>query len=73
MDIYKVLTELHAERKQVENAILLVERMVAATRGKGPGRPPKWRTRCEPPKKKRVVKAITAEQIAGRAGIRTAP
>jgi hypothetical protein len=44
MDIYKVLAELHLERKQVEKAILLVERMAAATRGKRPGGPPKEET-----------------------------
>jgi len=42
VDIFKTLAELHAERKQVEQAILLVERVAAATRGKRLSRPPKW-------------------------------
>lgn len=42
MDILKMLAELRAERAQIEQAILVVERLAAATRGKRRGRPPKW-------------------------------
>jgi len=42
MDILKMLAELRAEREQVEEAILVLERI--ARRGKRRGRPPKWLT-----------------------------
>ena len=38
-----MLAELRAEREQVEEAILVLERM-AGGRGKRQGRPPKWMT-----------------------------
>jgi hypothetical protein len=41
MDILKMLAELRAERDQVEEAIIVLERM-ARGRGKRRGRPPKW-------------------------------
>ena len=41
MDINKMLEELRAEREQVNEAILVLERM-AVGRGKRRGRPPKW-------------------------------
>jgi hypothetical protein len=43
MDINKMLAELRAEREQIEQAILVLERM-AVGRGKRRGRPPKWMT-----------------------------
>jgi hypothetical protein len=43
MDILKMLAELRAEREQVEEAILVLER-IARGRGKRRGRPPKWLT-----------------------------
>jgi hypothetical protein len=43
MDILKMLAELRAEREQVEEAIIVLERM-ARGRGKRRGRPPKWMT-----------------------------
>jgi len=43
MDIIKILAELRTEREQVEEAILVLERM-ARGRGKRRGRPPKWMT-----------------------------
>ena len=41
MDVSKVLDELKAEREQIEEAILSLERL-ARGRGRGPGRPPNW-------------------------------
>lgn len=37
-----MLADLRAEREQIEQAILTVERLAAGTRGKRRGRPPKW-------------------------------
>jgi len=42
MDILKMLAELRAERQQIEEGILALERLAAGTRGKRRGRPPKW-------------------------------
>jgi len=47
MDIAKMIAELRAEREQVEQAILVLERL-AAGQGRRRRRPPKWMTR--PPK-----------------------
>jgi len=41
MDINKMLAELRAERDQLAEAILVLERL-AGGRGKRRGRPPKW-------------------------------
>jgi hypothetical protein len=43
MDINKMLLELRAERDQLAEAILVLERLVAG-RGKRRGRPPAWMT-----------------------------
>lgn len=43
MDILKMLAELRAEREQIDEAIVVLERM-ARGRGKRRGRPPKWMT-----------------------------
>jgi hypothetical protein len=43
MDIGKMLAELRAERDQLPEAILVLERL-AAGRGKRRGRPPAWMT-----------------------------
>jgi hypothetical protein len=42
MDILKMLADLRAERQQIEQAILAIERLARGTRGKRRGRPPKW-------------------------------
>ena len=42
MDILKMLADLRQERLEIEEAILVVERLAAGTRGKRRGRPPKW-------------------------------
>jgi hypothetical protein len=41
MDILKMLSELRSERGQIEDAILVLERL-ARGEGKRRGRPPKW-------------------------------
>jgi hypothetical protein len=41
MDINKMLAELRGEREQVEQAILVLER-IGRGRGKRRGRPPAW-------------------------------
>jgi len=41
MDVSKILTELRAERQQIEDAIVSLERL-ARGRGKRRGRPPSW-------------------------------
>ena len=41
MDVSKILTELRAEREQLEEAILSLERL-ARGRGRRRGRPPAW-------------------------------
>ena len=41
MDVSKVLVELRAERQQLEEAIVTLERL-ARGRGKRRGRPPAW-------------------------------
>lgn len=43
MDINKMLVELRTERGQIEEAIMVLER-VARGQGKRRGRPPKWVT-----------------------------
>jgi hypothetical protein len=42
MDILKMLADLRAEREQIEQAIVTIERLATASRGKRRGRPPKW-------------------------------
>ena len=41
MDARKILEELYAERRVIDQAIAALE-MMAADRGKRRGRPPKW-------------------------------
>ena len=42
MDILKMLASLRAEREQIVEAIVAIERLAVGTRGKRRGRPPKW-------------------------------
>jgi DNA invertase Pin-like site-specific DNA recombinase len=51
MDVSKILAELKAEREQIEEAILSLERL-ARGRGRGPGRPPNWMADVAPPKRR---------------------
>jgi hypothetical protein len=52
MDVSKILAELKAERAQIEEAIVSLEKL-ARGRGRGPGRPPNWMTDAEPTPKRR--------------------
>jgi hypothetical protein len=60
MDISKMLAELRAEREQINEAILIFERLTTG-RGKRRGRPPAWMTvvkrRGRPPGSKNKPKA----------------
>jgi hypothetical protein len=42
MDLLQMIAELRAERQQLDEAILVLERLAAGTCGKRRGRPPKW-------------------------------
>jgi hypothetical protein len=41
MDINKILAELHSQREQLEQAMIVLERLAQRT-GKRRGRPPRW-------------------------------
>lgn len=63
MDVTKILAELKAEREQIEEAILSLERL-ARGRGRRRGRPPAWlapdtevKRRGRPPGSKNKVPA----------------
>ncbi len=51
MDVSKILVELKAEREQIEQAILSLERL-AHGRGRKRGRPPSWMAEIEAPKRR---------------------
>lgn len=51
MDVTKILAELRAEREQIEEAIMSLERL-ARGRGRRRGRPPAWLTATEPKKRR---------------------
>ena len=69
MDVTKILAELRAEREQIEEAIVSLERL-ARGRGKRRGRPPSWmsditapaepKRRGRPPGSKNKVQTATA-------------
>jgi hypothetical protein len=42
MDIQKMIAELRAEHQQINEAILVIERLAVGGAGKRRGRPPKW-------------------------------
>jgi hypothetical protein len=72
MDVSKILTELREERRQIEEAIVSLERL-AQGRGRRRGRPPAWmsqtqqgpapvaKRRGRPPGSKNKVAAAGAE------------
>jgi hypothetical protein len=71
MDILKIVAELHAERQQVEEAIVVFERLAVATRGKRRGRPPKWLSeanaevdKASSPRKKRPFSPAARKRMA---------
>jgi hypothetical protein len=51
MDVNKMLLELRQEREQIEQAIVILERL-ARGRGKRRGRPPLWMTQAAPVKRR---------------------
>jgi hypothetical protein len=51
MDVTKILAELKAEREQIEEAIISLEKL-ARGRVRGPGRPPAWLADVTAPKKR---------------------
>jgi hypothetical protein len=73
MDVAKILAELKAEREQIEEAIVSLERL-ARGRMRGPGRPPNWmadtvpKRRGRPPGSKNKVAAPmkSSAAVAGR-------
>jgi hypothetical protein len=52
MDLKKMLADLRQEREQIEEAIMILERL-ARGRGKRRGRPPAWMTAVAAAPKKR--------------------
>ena len=71
MDVSKILVELREERRQIEEAILSLERL-AQGRGKRRGRPPSWmseidipKRRGRPPGSKNKPQAISAAAKGG--------
>jgi len=75
MDVTKILAELRAEREQIEEAIVSLERL-ARGRGKKRGRPPSWmsspeieaaaepKRRGRPPGSKNKAPAAATKTIA---------
>ena len=72
MDILKMLAELRAERSQIEEAIIVMQRL-ASGQGRRRGRPPKWmstgaaageRTPAEPRQKRKPFSAATRAKMA---------
>ncbi len=61
MDVTKMLAELRQERDQLDEAILMLERL-ASGRGRRRGRPPAWmseiKRRGRPPDSKNKAKKI---------------
>ena len=71
MDFAKILSELRSERQQIEEAILVLQRL-ATSGGKRMGRPPKWMAQAGTQdadaapaiRKKRVFSAATRKKMA---------
>lgn len=51
MDVSKILAELREERRQIEEAIVSLERL-AQGRGRRRGRPPAWMAQVAPAKRR---------------------
>jgi hypothetical protein len=47
MDILQMLSELRAEHQQIEEAILVLQRVATGGGGKRRGRPPKWMSKTQ--------------------------
>jgi hypothetical protein len=67
MDVLKALSELHAERSRLEEAILTLERLLSRQR-KRRARPPKWMAQAHdgPRTKTRARKKRAAVPKPGR-------
>jgi hypothetical protein len=66
MDILSMLSELRAERDQLEEAIITIQRL-AAGQGKRRGRPPAWmkaQTNAGTPRKRKAFSAATRKKMA---------
>ena len=72
MDIMKMLADLRAERLQIEEAIIVLQRL-ASGQGKRRGRPPKWmrtggadaeNVATEPKRKRKGFSAATRAKMA---------
>ena len=65
-----MLADLRAERQQIEEAILTIERLAVGARRKRRGRPPKWMSTAleapaeTAPRKKRILSAAARKKIA---------
>jgi len=66
-----MMAELHAERERINEAILVVERLAAGTRGKRRGRPLKWMAavdnqdgKATAPKRKYTMSPAVLKRIA---------
>jgi len=68
MDVSKILAELKAEREQIEEAILSLERL-ARGRGRGPGRPPNWMADIAPKRRGRPPGSKNKVQPAAQSAI----
>ena len=68
MDVSKILAELKAEREQIEEAILSLERL-ARGRGRGPGRPPNWMADIAPKRRGRPPRSKNKVQPAAQSAI----
>ena len=64
MDVSKILVELRAEREQIEEAILSLERLVRG-RGHRRGRPPAWMSGEQQPKRRGRPPGSKNKQAAG--------
>jgi hypothetical protein len=64
MNLQAILQELHANRRQIDEAILALERLATGERSKRRGRPPKWMPRDAPAAtvQKRKGRTFTAAQ-----------
>ncbi len=66
MDVLRMLSELRAERDQLEEAIITIQRL-AAGQGKRRGRPPAWmksETDVATPRKRKAFTAATRKKMA---------
>ena len=63
MDVSKILIDLRAERRQLEEAIASLQRL-ALGRGRGRGRPPAWMSEAAPKRRGRPPGIETSPAVA---------